>query len=198
MVAYSLILWVLFIVSVAIHAFAVYGKGISKKPVSDIAVVIAATAVSVAFGIVYALSDTSLWDYTKTVQWAVQGTKTYGPTSNLVFGVLGGALVFALVSHIIARLIVWIIKAVKSRGKQSKHPMFMRECIYCHEFKEPYSARSDFGGKICGERICNTCLDALGFKTLLSIDERLEAYSGKGRFNSADDVIRELKRRREI
>ena len=80
-------------------------------------------------------------------------------------------------------------------GEKRKTGSPMHPVCYC--CNQPKSLTKDYPSKICGQRICFDCLKELGFNELFSSDERLAAFEGKEPFHTADDVIAELRRRKE-
>jgi len=153
-------------------------------------------AICVPMGLIYTVANPDQWNYTDVTHWTVGGAFTAGPTTNFLTTLVVSVLLFAAASYVVANIVVHFAKNAKLRRANADTPKatlspFTAVCYNCHQPKSTWSA---YPSKICGVRICSDCLKQLGFDRL-STQDALDAFSGEGRFNSADEVIAELRRR---
>ena len=176
---------------------------VTKKDEKDNVWQILWIVVCAAGAVFSATVNESEWNKTTVTHWVIQGRVESGPIRNLVFFIVAQALLFMVVSYFLSRLLNAIIRSFRARserqplesGEKRKTGSPMHPVCYC--CNQPKSLTKDYPSKICGQRICFDCLKELGFNELFSSDERLAAFEGKEPFYTADDVIAELRRRKE-
>jgi len=65
-------------------------------------------------GVVEVYQNVSSWDYTETINWAIQGKKTYGPTYHFRIALLGNTILTAISAYLGALLVAIVIKKIRS------------------------------------------------------------------------------------
>ena len=158
-------------------------------------------AVCVIWGIISCAMDPSQWNYSETTNWAIRGPITRGPATQLFTYFLAEVAILLVLSYLIGRILNAVVRNIIAKGQRSALPNgekrlpdlpFRPTCYCCNQRKSFWTG---YPSRICGQRICFDCLKELNWDGM-SIDFRTAAREGKPPFKTADDVIAELRRRK--